>query len=1022
MGIISLMAMVQGMAQSFQATTYHEEDGLASNTVFDISQVPGGSILAATNRGVSKFDGTDWVSFHDSLELPNSRNTQFYQDTKGNVWLLGYHHSKLVLAYYDDKEWHFLPSPPDASVYRFVTDLGIDISQDQAGQQKLLISTPKGIFQFRQNSQNWSTISTEALPEGVVIREIFSHNGQLHVITNSGLWKQTPPGELVRVPLELPNNNLVCMVAATNGSGYYLLGDAWLGKVSEGQFTLLVKSFPKMLNESFRTAGLMVLENEQVIFGINSMFRLYDHATQSIHPLDFSGQIESFWHNNVFSDRQGNIWISTDRGLALIHDLRFQYFNHSHGMFEDEVSGVIPWDDRSFLIGGNYFLGLITPERCQTIFAVEPSDKQFLRFSNFHRAKDGAIYFSAHDDGIGRVLPDQTFEWVIPTPIDQGISALLPVDSGIYVACQQQLFFWDGKEYERITKVTGYIRQILARNGQLWLLTSFGIFVQHSDGSWDQYRGGTENLSSVTKLYDFGGKTLVGTHGGLGQLLIDTIIPARLRGTSIDRPIFDLLIDRHKNLWVGTDYGVYIVDSNDSVRHFNRKNGLIGNDVNRGTMTECEDGRITIGTEHGLGIYLPTRDLPQRTVPPIPKIYSAVTNKGQQLNPVEAASLEAGENGLEFVIRAITFIIQPYLEYRVKLEGFDEEWQQIQGSRSLVRNYTNLPGGNYQLRFQVRHPSGIWSEEMQTAVYEIKGPFYLSWWFITLSVLLLISIGFLINRLAYNYRVNTRLRQRVKESMEVIRQSDNNLKEQNQQLTKLNRELDGFVYRVAHDLRGPLMKLLGLVNVYRQEELKNVELLDYMEQSIEQMDDFIKDLLNFTRNSRKETELRSIDLSAAVQAIFDTYDNPDRTGTVKKTISLRQDQSFVSDFQRVNILLQNLISNAIHYRDTKADTSFVHVEIAVTELTAHIEISDNGVGISTEDQEQIFEMFYRGTTEGNGSGLGLFIVAEVLEKLKGSVKVQSEPGKGTTFKVTLPNHLPDSANQKEKTQQKVAPF
>tara|TARA_R110002060_G_scaffold42836_8_gene54347 strand:- start:30 stop:425 length:396 start_codon:yes stop_codon:yes gene_type:complete len=112
---------------------------------------------------------------------------------------------------------------------------------------------------------------------------------------------------------------------------------------------------------------------------------------------------------------------------------------------------------------------------------------------------------------------------------------------------------------------------------------------------------------------------------------------------------------------------------------------------------------------------------------------------------------------------------------------------------------------------------------------------------------------------------------------------------------------------------------------------------------------------------------------------------------------------FVSDSKRISILLNNFISNAIKYHDLNKNIPTVWVNIKTTKKEAIIEIKDNGLGIAEEQLDKIFNMFYRISSQIMGSGIGLYIVKEVLAKLNGTIEVESELGEGSMFILKIPN-------------------
>jgi len=131
---------------------------------------------------------------------------------------------------------------------------------------------------------------------------------------------------------------------------------------------------------------------------------------------------------------------------------------------------------------------------------------------------------------------------------------------------------------------------------------------------------------------------------------------------------------------------------------------------------------------------------------------------------------------------------------------------------------------------------------------------------------------------------------------------------------------------------------------------------------------------------------------------------------IKKIINIRQDGDFYSSPTRLDIIFNNLLSNAIKYADLKKDQPFIEIDIQSTPAEAQITVRDNGEGIPGEATAKIFDMFFRASGKGSGSGLGLYIVKEAIQKLRGTINVQSELGKGTEFVVRIPGQ-PRSAGQ-----------
>jgi signal transduction histidine kinase len=232
------------------------------------------------------------------------------------------------------------------------------------------------------------------------------------------------------------------------------------------------------------------------------------------------------------------------------------------------------------------------------------------------------------------------------------------------------------------------------------------------------------------------------------------------------------------------------------------------------------------------------------------------------------------------------------------------------------------------------------------------------------------------------------------------------LEASNKELTKSNQELDKFVYSVSHDLRAPLTSMLGIIEISEDctEDTYVRKNLSLLKSSINKLDTFIGDILNYSRNSRLEVIKEEINFQEMLNDVISNlkYMNC-RNRMLDINVDVTHNSNFISDRHRVNIILNNLISNAIRYQNIKETNPFVNIKVSVVNDGASIMIKDNGIGIKKEFHERIFNMFYRVSKKSEGSGLGLYIVKETINKLSGTIEVESELEMGTTFNIFLPN-------------------
>jgi signal transduction histidine kinase len=226
----------------------------------------------------------------------------------------------------------------------------------------------------------------------------------------------------------------------------------------------------------------------------------------------------------------------------------------------------------------------------------------------------------------------------------------------------------------------------------------------------------------------------------------------------------------------------------------------------------------------------------------------------------------------------------------------------------------------------------------------------------------------------------------------------------NTQLAKTNEELDRFVYSASHDMRAPLSSLMGLIHLCEratdQNELKTY--LDLMKGRIHTMDGFIREITDYSRNSRLGLTFEKIQLDELITETVQSLSYLDIHKKVRVAILSNCQVSMRTDINRFKVILSNLLANAYRYHKYNQEDPLIEISTEKKNNALHITVRDNGQGIPAEHQQNIFDMFYRASEISEGSGLGLYIVKETLEKLGGSIRVESTLGVGSAFTFTIP--------------------
>jgi PAS domain S-box-containing protein len=241
----------------------------------------------------------------------------------------------------------------------------------------------------------------------------------------------------------------------------------------------------------------------------------------------------------------------------------------------------------------------------------------------------------------------------------------------------------------------------------------------------------------------------------------------------------------------------------------------------------------------------------------------------------------------------------------------------------------------------------------------------------------------------------------------------NTLQVKNNELKKTNDELDRFVYSTSHDLRVPLTNVMGLIDITEMSinDEAPKKYLALMRQSVVALDDVIRGILDYSRNARAEISMEEVNIRKMVDDVKEAVKYHHHANAIDFRIFINEQIPLYTDKQRLFVILNNLVSNAIKYFNQQEAHPFISIVVQINTERALIFIEDNGIGIPEAYHEKVFEMFYRASSQANGSGLGLYILKETLNRLNGKISVVSGADIGTTFIVEIPNHINEYNNK-----------
>jgi signal transduction histidine kinase len=220
-----------------------------------------------------------------------------------------------------------------------------------------------------------------------------------------------------------------------------------------------------------------------------------------------------------------------------------------------------------------------------------------------------------------------------------------------------------------------------------------------------------------------------------------------------------------------------------------------------------------------------------------------------------------------------------------------------------------------------------------------------------------------------------------------------------------NKELEAFIYSASHDLKGPLAASKGLVDLALSspdpKEIKDY--LDLIGRSLDKLDDLLATLHEVALIRQGQLVIKKVNLESILITLLNNFKAYPKFGNIKFIIRNEVNKEFYSDEIAIQTILRNIIENAIKYINPEAEDPFIKILVRDVESGVLIDVMDNGIGILKKFHNKVFDSFFRATNIASGSGLGLYIVKNAINKLDGKIEIiKSESNQGTHFQLFLP--------------------
>ncbi len=767
-------------SQGYLVHHYREMQGLPTSTVYDAAQDRLGQLWFSTRLGVTVYDGVSWKKYTRFDGLPTLGYSKIKIDRNGTVWVLGRSFGQPRIYYYKDKKWqkfHSLPIRDRQFVE--ISSFGLSSGRDRP---QLAVGTLKhGLYIW--NGEKWLHYTARDGLPGLCVSGIAALDGRFYVATDGGLAVVADYGvdRSLGRRLKLPS-------AALKGIGVeskrvWLLAEGWLGYFVEGEYDLVRYSLPAVFLPGERYFTLVADYTSGIYIGNRRRIYYFNYNTRELEPIGVENGLISGGASSIFADFEKNIWILCDRGVSKIASRRFESFQMKHGLLEDEVTAILEYEPGKLIFGHNHGLTFYDGRSFEPIpFARDGhSDLLLSRVMDIKRDSRQNIWLAASQFGLCRLGPDRRLKWYGRELAKRDNFTCLWIDEmdSVWVGTSNVILkLREDKlsplEIAKAIRCKG-LRKIYVVSGRIYLASAGNGVYEFKNKQWRNYLASTD--SAVNSVYavaqDHEGRILLGTMRGVYSLkegALEAFMTDRLH---LDRPVFFILNDQNKGLWLGTDNGVVHWDG---CRQFwyGIQEGLIGQETNRAAAIIDSKGRTWFGTNQGVSCYHEEFDrFKIKGAPPrLRLLYLEAAGRKIPLNGSHSLKLNPQENNAVFHFRAISFLDEQSIRFKHKLEGFDTEWSdEHYPYRQMVR-YENIPPGIYRFAIKARNNLGVWSPVKQSSLIEIARPFYRQWWF---YMIIMVAIGFIlfgIHRFLSVKRSSSLLERHVKERSDLLKAAE----------------------------------------------------------------------------------------------------------------------------------------------------------------------------------------------------------------------------------------------------------
>ncbi|WP_169315248.1 ligand-binding sensor domain-containing protein [Bernardetia litoralis] len=1038
-------------SQSIGLRHYDVDEGLPQGDIYGMAQDKNGFLWVATGNGLARFDGHDMQPFTQSDGLADNFITTLATDSIRNGAWLG--HPQGLLSYHDrqtDSIW---------VVTSLAQNLLSRIQQIYIEEEQIWALTEReGVFKVSFNNENQTNESqknfnyqTSYFPlvsthtERCNVFEKLSSNEFL-VGTDSGLFVASLKDEKFIFTQQIKALKGIQIHSITRKKQAQI--GFWIGTKDNGIYNFFsnnnVKKAFSSRTEIANQYITSILEDKRGKLWIgtknNGLFRVEstkkDEKVVSIEHYTPKNGLPSSAISCILQDYEGSIWIGTgNNGLVQMLNEMFEIYTYTHGLASENILSTLRLDENILLLGTEQNIISLTKQGDSTVFKPYLNALHQTTVRTLFKDYLGKIWIGTEKKGLFTYDPATNFLKSIRDVPDKTINKITADDNGnIWIATNSWGLFKYIKSENRFTQILPTKTVQLNRIQNIYKDRQNRIWIASSDYTLSYWKD--DKLTVLDAISEFSQvkatcfaedaeNTLwIGSEGsGIFAYSESGIEKYTTANGLASNYSYFIAADRNYNIWIGSRKGITrLRPKDDLAKIYHQSDGLIGTEANRSAVEKDFNGDLWFGTTRGLIHYIGQNDHINLVRPKV--VLSGFRIFGDEQNFEENLVLPYNDYSLRFDFKTITFRYPDKVKFKYRLKGFDKNWSEIMTQNFAY--YSHLEDGNYSFEVLATNDDGIWAKIPAIYSFKIATPIWKKSWFLTICTL----IGFIVLVGYVRLRTNSLEKKRRDLELEVTKQT-NKLKIQNKELALTNSLLkesenelsqsnsikDRMFSIISHDLRAPLATLQNFLkmfisyrNAFTDEEIGKIT--KDINKSLGNVGDLLENLLQWSRAQmgHLETQLEPLLITDHIQKNIELLLPTAKNKKINLQVSEIEDNILVeADANLLNFILRNLIGNAIKFTDIGGTVTvgamFITSNDKNAHKTIHIWVRDTGMGMSDEVAKKIFitdqHVTTRGTANEKGTGLGLMVCKEFVEKQNGKIWVESIEKQGTTFTFSM---------------------